>query len=159
RRFGTMTNGKFNPLDALGGSLLQSKVIAGCEGETIPPEANIVTKRVTTPLFGIGLVDAVPDTTFLWVALLQKFIWPDTAGRPNFVADITGQIRVGRFGWKSQVPSVKEFAGEAYLNEMGITSPMFPEENCPGGDCSKLSCDTVPDPEDDGQTLLALTDF
>jgi CxxC motif-containing protein (DUF1111 family) len=168
RRFGTVTNGKFDALDALGGSLMQSRGINDdepgvdvCKGESIPPQATIVAKRVTTPLFGLGLVDAVPDNTFLVIALFQKFLWPGTAGRPNLVQSVeSGQLRVGKYGWKAQGPSVAEFAAEAYLNEMGITSPMFPDENCPGGDCEQLDiCDNVPDPEDDGQDTQAIADF
>src|SRR5207245_1642531 len=76
---------------------------------------------------------------------------PATAGRANIVTDVvTGRPAVGKFGWKSQVPNLMHFSGDAYLNEMGITSPLFPNENCPQGDCSLLACDPVADPEDDG---------
>ena len=65
-----------------------------------------------------------------------------TAGRAHLVPDaVSGEQHVGRFGWKAQVSSLLHFAGDAYLNEMGITSPFFPEENCPQGDCSLLRCD------------------
>jgi len=76
-------------------------------------------------------VDAVPDATLLALAADEARRHPETAGRPNMVTDITtGQVAVGRFGWKSQVPNLLQFAGDAYLNEMGITTPMFPDENC-----------------------------
>ena len=66
---------------------------------------------------------------------------------------------VGRFGWKNQVPTVHQFSGDAYLNEMGITSPEFPDENCPGGDCSLLACNPLPGINDDGEGIVAFTDF
>src|SRR5215472_13061067 len=62
-RFGRLVNGQFDPLTALGGSLLQEKAIDPAVQEVIPPEANIVAKRMTTPLFGAGLIEAIPDST------------------------------------------------------------------------------------------------
>ena len=66
-RFGTVTNGHFDPLTQFGGSLIQSRGIGGepgaaCDiaGETVPSQATEVALRRTPPLFGLGLVDAVP---------------------------------------------------------------------------------------------------
>src|SRR5262245_55621049 len=93
RRFGTTTDGVFDPLEALGGSLIQRAGIGpagACTfvGEQVPPEATIVAGRRTTPLFGLGLVDAVPDAAFLALARAQKFFQPSTAGRANIVTDV-----------------------------------------------------------------------
>lgn len=165
-RFGTITDGHFDPLAALGGSLIQSQgvgQVGACNfaGETVPAEATIVAGRKTTPLFGLGLVDAVPDKVFIALALAEKNISPATAGRPNVVIDATtGKTAVGKFGWKSQVPSLAHFSGDAYLNEMGITSPFFPVENCPQGDCTQVTaCLPATEPEDDGSNVQAFTDF
>jgi CxxC motif-containing protein (DUF1111 family) len=164
-RFGTTTNGAFDPLTQFGGSLIQSEGIGPsgtCDftGEVVPDAATIRAGRRTTPLFGLGLVDAVPDTLFKSLARNEARFSPSTAGRPNMVTDVvSGHTRVGKFGWKSQVPNLMHFSGDAYLNEMGITSPLFPTENCPGGDCTLLSCDLVPDPEDDGTDIQAFHDF
>jgi CxxC motif-containing protein (DUF1111 family) len=65
--------------------------------------------------------------------------------------------RVGRFGWKAQTVSLRDFAGEAYVNEMGITSPAFASELAPQG--GPVTCDPVPDPEDDGADVAAFTSF
>ncbi len=151
-RFGTTTNGAFDPLAALGGSLIQSQGIGAqgaCTfiGETVPAQATIAAGRRTTPtpLFGLGLVDAVPDFELFALARREARSQPATAGRPNIVTDIvTGQRAVGKFGWKGQVPTLLVFSGDAYLNEMGITTPMFPDENCPQGDCATLACDPLP---------------
>ena len=52
------------------------------------------------------------------------------------------------------------FSADAYLNEMGITSPIFPTENAPGGDVAALDrCDRVPGLEDDGSGVAAFADF
>jgi CxxC motif-containing protein (DUF1111 family) len=168
-RFGTVTNHQFDPLTQFGGSLIQSQGIGGepgatCDiyGEIVPTEATIDIKRKTTPLFGLGLVDNVPDSVFIAIAQLQKRITPKTAGRPNLVTNLaTERLAVGKFGWKSQNPTLFQFSGDAYVNEMGITNPMFPNENCPQGNCALLrTCDPVPaDPEDNGSGVQAFTDF
>ena len=49
------------------------------------------------------------------------------------VLEADGAPRIGRFGWKNQHASLQSFAADAYLNEMGITSPLFPEENTSSG--------------------------
>jgi CxxC motif-containing protein (DUF1111 family) len=164
-RFGSTAGGSFDPLLSLGGSLIQERGIGAADtcnfvGEVVPPQATVRAGRRTTPLFGLGLVDAVPDARLRAIAALEKRLHPATAGRPATVSDVaTGQLRVGRFGWKCQNPSLHQFAGDAYLNEMGITSPLFPTENCPQGDCSLLRCDPVADPEDDGTDVDQFTDF
>src|SRR3989449_7006875 len=164
-RFGTMTNGVFDPLVSLGGPLIQTDGIGrqgACTfvGEQVPSQATIVAARRTTPLFGLGLVDAVPDATLVTLAAKEAHEQPGTAGRPNMVTDITtGRVAVGKFGWKSQVPNLLHFSAEAYLNEMGITTPLFPDENCPQGDCSLLACDPVPGVDDDLEDVQRFRDF
>jgi CxxC motif-containing protein (DUF1111 family) len=164
-RFGTTTNGRFDPMTDHGGSLIQAKGIgpAGdCDfvAETVPKAATIVSPRRTTPLFGLGLVDAVPESTFGYIAKIEAAFFPDEAGRVATVHDIaTNSDAVGRFGWKNQVPTLHQFSGDAYLNEMGITSPEFPNENCPNGDCSLLRCNPLPTLNDDGSGVVAFNDF
>ncbi|HEY1270003.1 MAG TPA: di-heme oxidoredictase family protein [Candidatus Binatia bacterium] len=165
-RFGTTTNNHFDPLAQFGGSLIQSQGIGAfgtCNftGETVPAQATIVAKRKTTPLFGLGLVDHVPDAAFLLLAQLEKNVSPSTAGRPNIVTDLaTGKPAVGKFGWKGQNPNLLQFSGDAYVNEMGITNPMFPAENCPNGDCSQMpSCYPNAGLDDDGTDVELFSDF
>jgi CxxC motif-containing protein (DUF1111 family) len=66
---------------------------------------------------------------------------------------------VGKFGWKALVPSLFQFAGDAYLNELGITSPQFPDENCPSGNCAELAFNPAPGMNDAGDGIVALADF
>jgi len=154
-RFGRARLSGFDPLDALGGSLIQVKGIGTVDtcdyaGEVVPAIANVTAGRRTTPLFGLGLVDAVPDATLVQLAASERQRSPQTAGRVHMVADApTASTRVGRFGWKAQVATLHHFSGEAYLMEMGITSEFFPEEQCPQGDCAALACDPADDPEDE----------
>src|SRR5213594_1401185 len=168
-RFGrTRSDGTFDPMTEFGGSLIQDHGIGPVTeggaftfvGEVVPQEATVIAQRITTQLFGLGLVDAVPDDEFRQLAQLEAATSPATAGTPNMVFDIAaGRTRVGRFGWKAQVPTLFQFSGDAYLNEMGITNPEFPNENCPQGDCSALDHNPLNTLNDDGAGVVQFTDF
>ena len=165
-RFGTLTaRGAFDPLSQFGGSLIQEQGIgpAGdCNyvAEIVPPQATIVARRRTTPLFGLGLVDAVPDSSFLAIAYAEQFDRNGIAGTPSIVVNPeTGRRAVGKFGWKGQNATLHVFAGDAYLNEMGITNPTFPNENCPQGDCASLACNPDAEVNDEGDGVTEFTDF
>jgi CxxC motif-containing protein (DUF1111 family) len=98
--------------------------------------ATIVAGRLTIALFGDGLVDAVSTSTFQAIAAHEKANSPATAGRINMVSDVPADgvaavTRPGRFGWKTQHSTLFAFAGDAYLNEIGITTPLLPNENPP----------------------------
>ena len=162
-----MLNGQFDPLTQFGGSLIHVKGIGlfnGVDfvGEVVPPQATIVAGRRTTPLFGFGLVNAVPDQTLQQLANLEQQLTPATAGRAAIVTvQGTGDEIVGRFGWKCQHGDLFSFSGDAYLNEMGITTPLFPNENCPQGNCALLAANpalTNPN-EPDNTDLQQFTDF
>ena len=147
-RFGRMVNGEFDPMADQGGSLLQEFAIDPAVREIIPAAADVIARRQTTALFGAGLVEAIPDRAILNNAMRVK---PDgIKGRVSLVKDVTsGRMRVGRFGWKAQQATLLAFAGDAYLNEMGITNRFFPTENAPNGNTVLLAqFDTVPDYED-----------
>lgn len=163
-RFGIIGKEGFDPLEALGGSLLQANSISpGC-AETIPPGA-ITATRITPSALGFGLLEAIPDADIQ--AYADKP--PRTvSGRTHMVQpleDPEGPLRVGRFGWKAQVATVMTFSGDAALNEMGITNSLLLEESAPNGDQVLLAqCDTVADPEDvpDGEGFFfidRITDF
>jgi CxxC motif-containing protein (DUF1111 family) len=176
-RFGRVDfRGRFDSLTAKGGSLLQDHAIGrqpsrnpadpnsffDFVAETVPREANTVARRRTTPLFGLGLVDAVPDDEIRQIAAAQRFNAPWIAGEVALVTDLTtGKLAVGKFGWKNGNPTLLQFSADAYLNEMGITSPLFPNENCPQGDCSMMAqFNPRPDLNDpDGADVIAFTNF
>jgi CxxC motif-containing protein (DUF1111 family) len=69
------------------------------------------------------------------------------------------QMRVGRFGWKAQHAVLLTFAADAYLNEMGITTSHFPNENCPQGNCAILAFNPVPGINDTDTSLQQFADF
>lgn len=147
-RFGHRHDGHFDPLANLGGSLLQDQAIAPGAMEFVPRQANVVAPRQSTALFGFGLIEAIPDQTIIDNAAHSQD--RDIHGLPSMVTDeTTGTLRVGRFGWKAQHATLLAFAGDAYLNEMGITNRFFPTENAPNGNQALLAqYDTVADPED-----------
>ena len=149
-RFGVAAAGRdpFDPLDELGGSLLQLQFIDLACQEFVPPEADTVAQRITPHIFGAGLVQAIPD------AVLQDLVDnpPDAfvSGIAHMVTPLEGgRETIGRFGWKSQVATMLSFAADASLNEMGFTNRFLPTENAPNGDLVLLAaCDAVADPED-----------
>jgi CxxC motif-containing protein (DUF1111 family) len=82
---------------------------------------NCLTGRQTLPLFGDGLVEAVDDQTLVGLSEIEP---EATRGTAKFVTEVgSSQSRVGRFGWKDDHATLRGFAGDAYLNEMGITNP------------------------------------
>src|SRR5215212_131876 len=111
-RIGALVNGAYDPLTQLGGSLLQANAIGPQDGsphrfrpENVPQQATIVARRRSTPLFGLGLVEATDDTTFVALAQFQAARNDGTAGRVSLVENIiAGMKTVGKFGWKAQVP-------------------------------------------------------
>jgi hypothetical protein len=143
-----LVNGVFDPLEEKGGSLLQQFAIDPAVQEVIPPEANVASRRITTPLFGAGLIEAIPDNAIRANAATPKPA--GVRGRVSTLKDITiGETRVRRFGWKAQQATLLAFTGDDYLNEMGITSRFFPTENAPNGNTSLLVIfDAFMDPED-----------
>jgi CxxC motif-containing protein (DUF1111 family) len=143
RRFGRVTNDIFFGYDTdeenQGGTLRQlfsnDPYVNGEVACTIPVEVEPASATVrevgrrTTPLFGLGLVDAMPDAFFDRLAAQQPpairgvvqrvpVVLPD----PRDPSQSIGSLRVGRFGWKGLVPTLLVFAGDAYDNEMGITT-------------------------------------
>ncbi len=158
-RFGRTVNGVFDPLESLGGSLLQEKAIVPAVREVIPREANTIARRQTPPLYGLGLIEAIPDATLQALALRPAV--DGITGKAAIITDVaTGTQRVGRLGMKNQHASILGFSADAYLNEMGITSRLFPHENAPNGNTALLAqFDTTIDPEDEVNPITNRSDI
>lgn len=159
-RIGAIVNGAYSDLTNVGGALLQRRSLREfipnypVPGEVVPPQATIVGRRITTPVFGNGLMEAIPPATILARQDPTDVNRDGISGRANMVLNpITRVTEVGRFGWKCQVSSVHVFSGDAYLNEMGITSPFFNTEVRPQGQPLPPGADNVPDPEDRGDVV------
>jgi CxxC motif-containing protein (DUF1111 family) len=148
-------------VDAPGGSLINERAIHPAIQERVPNSEDIRTFRMSTTTMGAGFVEAINSNTLVAIANAQP-------GQSNGqiaglviqvpVDEAPGSARVGRFGWKNQHASLISFAADAYLNEMGITSPLQPRENTSLGRSVALF-DTVPDVEDDGEDVEIFADF
>ena len=144
-RIGRIFDGQYDQMLAFGGPVIQNNGIGKFNGvnfvgEIVPPQATIIAGRRPLATFGLGLVDAVPDQVFMNLAFEQEQLSPHTAGTASLNVDpTTGQTRVGKFGWKAQEVTLFDFAGDALVNEIGVTTPLFPNENCPQGNCTILA--------------------
>lgn len=128
----------------------------------LPPEVNVIARRIPIPLFGAGLVEAIPDDVIEALADPNDRDRDGISGRAALVRDLaTGDRRIGRFGWKAQHATLKAFAADAYRNEMGITNEVVPTELAVGISAEAMRlCDRIPDPEDvpDPRTGLSAVD-
>jgi CxxC motif-containing protein (DUF1111 family) len=104
------------------------------------------TFRSSMSILGLGFVEAIANSTLQDIANRQPSAQRGTLINVP-VGEAGGTLRVGRFGWKNQHASLLSFSADAYLNEMGITSPLQPAENTSKGN-SVAAFDDVPDPED-----------
>jgi CxxC motif-containing protein (DUF1111 family) len=111
--------------------------------EHVPEAETIRTFRTSLGVLGDGFVEAVDDSTLINISNRQCKQNGKICGLIVRVPilESPGETRVGRFGWKSQHASLLSFAGDAYLNEVGITNRLFPDE------VTNL-CNTVAEPND-----------
>jgi CxxC motif-containing protein (DUF1111 family) len=94
-------------------------------------EDTMVSLRLAQPVFGLGLLEAVSEQAILELAQRQKALGFN--GRPNYVRDdIDKRTALGRFGWKANQPSIKQQIAAAFAGDLGVTSSLYPEMNCPG---------------------------
>lgn len=112
--------------------------------ERVPDSETIRTFRASLGILGDGFVEAVDDSTL--VNISNKQCKQDHGKICGLIVRVPileapGATRVGRFGWKSQHASLLSFSGDAYLNEIGITNRLFPDE------VTNL-CNTVAEPND-----------
>ena len=151
-------DGSFNPLANEDGTLFhlssltpQSAYQGSAPGlvssqETVPPDATIVAGRKTNPLFGAGLIEAIPDAAIQ--ANVHNPPVDGVSGRAAVLSDpVTTVIAsggigpsnfVGRFGWKCQEATLLAFSADAYLNEMGVTNRFFTTDLAPDGNQAAL---------------------
>jgi len=98
----------------------------------------LVSPRVAPAVVGMGLLEAIPEADILSAADPDDADGDGISGRVNMVWDERkGATSLGRFGWKANVPTVEQQTAGAFLGDLGVTSELFPEENCtaPQEDC------------------------
>lgn len=144
-------SGEFRALSAAGETLMHlfSIPLHECQ-PVIPLDANVVSHRISIPLFGAGLIEAIPDDTLRAREDPYDRNGDGVRGRAASVLDLASRDpRVGRFGWKAQHATLLAFSAEAERNEMGMTNDLVPKEYAFGiSDEQMRRCDRIPDPED-----------
>ena len=174
-RAGHITNGLF--VDAPGGQLVHARGTDSDIVEHISTAETVKAFRVVTSTLGDGFVECIANGT------LQNNVAAQPAAQRGTltavpVTEANNALRNGRFGWKAQQASLVSFAGDAYLNEMGITNkfdgfggrsssdPNAGKDENPASTADGVinvtfpsAFDPVADPEDDGGDVLAFADF
>lgn len=148
QRAGSFDGTTFTP--HAGGSLINDRGIAPGLHEMVSASDNVRTFRASPSILGDGFVEAIPDSEFTRIQNSQPAGMKGTIVQVP-VLEAPGTTRIGRFGWKNQHASLLSFSADAYLNEVGITSPLQPNENTMNGQ-SLAAFDIVPDPEDAATT-------
>jgi CxxC motif-containing protein (DUF1111 family) len=156
-RVGRFDGASFDPLAGRGGPVARKHTIAelgvSCDMAAGPPAAaNLISVRNAPTLYGLGLIDAIPDEVIRAGAVRHGSV----QGRPHVLRDAQGHTRIGRFGWKADAATLEQFVGEAFRNELGITNPIAPTDlvaDSPG-------CGRAPTAlGDDGATVRAVTAY
>ncbi|MGH7681878.1 MAG: di-heme oxidoredictase family protein, partial [Candidatus Eiseniibacteriota bacterium] len=97
------------------------------------PADALISPRMALPVFGRGLLEAIPEASILALADESDADGDGISGRPNYVYDFVSHTTVlGRFGWKANQPSLPQQVAAAYRGDMGVTNPIFTAENAQG---------------------------
>lgn len=155
-RFGRNTGGVFDPLYTEGGPQLQERAIPGAVPEMLPAHATAISIRSGPLVFGLGLIEAIPDAVILAHADPNDADGNGISGRPNMVVPpewvgVPQTPSVGRFGRKAGVAFLLQQVATAYHQDMGITSDVLPIENL--HPANGTLGDDVPEPEVSRSTI------
>ena len=158
-----------DPIVAEGGPQLQDRAIPGAEAERLPQGVE-TSRRLPPPVFGAGLLEAVPEADLIALEDAADADLDGISGRVHWVSPRPfvpahepgggSAPRVGRFGRKAQVTSLLQQVVEAYHQDMGITTEFLPEENRnpQAGDATQ-GADRVPEPEATSPEVRAVVSY
>jgi CxxC motif-containing protein (DUF1111 family) len=121
------------------------------------PDDVLVSPRVAPPVFGVGLLEAIPAASIVAAADPADADGDGVSGRPNLVAGRSGEQLLGRFGWKASVVTVNAQNAAAFVGDIGITSSLHPDQPC---EPVQIDCAAAPaggDPEIDEHKLERVT--
>jgi CxxC motif-containing protein (DUF1111 family) len=108
----------------------------------------LTSLRVAPQIFGLGLLELVPDTAIVELAHQEKASDDGISGRPNLIRDEhSGRTVVGRFGWKANSPDLFTQVASAFREDMGLTSSLVPQPNCTPAQTACLQAPSGGDPE------------
>ncbi len=100
--------------------------------QPLPDEVEL-SPRVAPVVFGLGLLEAIPENVILNYADETDIDGDGISGKPNYVWDVAAQrYTLGRFGWKANQPTLLQQVASAYHDDMGLTTPLFMTENSVG---------------------------
>src|SRR5262245_4210464 len=145
-----------NFVDHPGGSLINDRAINADIQERVLGGNEVRTFRTSLNTLGDGFIEAIDSNVLAAIPGGQGGQAGTFIQVP--VNEANNALRGARFGWKNQHASLISFSADAYLNEMGITSPLQPNENTRNG-VSVAAFDDVPDPEDNGDDITAFANF
>lgn len=90
-----------------------------------------VSPRVAPAMIGLGLLEAISEQRLRELADPDDVDGDGISGRLNLVWDVQAEeMATGRFGWKAEQPNVRQQVAGAFLGDMGITSSLFPLQDC-----------------------------
>lgn len=117
----------------------------------------LYSPRVGTQMIGLGLLEQIPEAQLLANADEFDSNGDGISGRANYAIDVVNNnLKIGRFGWKANVPSIPHQVAGAFNGDIGITSSYFPNEN---HTANQTSCMGLPDggtPEISDENLAAV---
>ncbi len=119
----------------------------------------MMSARVAPPMIGLGLLEMIPEQTILQWVDEQKTSDDGVSGKANRVWDIQTQaFALGRFGWKAGQPTLMQQNAAAFNGDVGLTSHLFPNENCTSNQtiCSDLPNGGEPEVSDN---ILEFVEF
>ncbi len=119
----------------------------------------LFSPRVAPAVFGLGLLEAVDEQEIESAADPDDADGDGISGRANRVWDIlTGEERLGRFGWKANTASLDSQVAAAAFGDMGITTSVYPMDNCTAAqsDCLEARNGGVPELDDERLKKLVL---
>ncbi|QSQ26541.1 c-type cytochrome [Pyxidicoccus parkwayensis] len=91
----------------------------------------MLSPRIPVPVFGLGLLEAIPEEAILARADAGDRDGDGISGRPNRVPGLrTGTSMLGRLGWKASQPSIEQQVAKAFSEDLGLTSELYPERTC-----------------------------
>ncbi|HAS6347636.1 TPA: c-type cytochrome [Vibrio vulnificus] len=91
----------------------------------------LLSARVAPPMIGLGLLESIAEETLLQWADEDDRNQDGISGKLNKVWDVqTQSLAIGRFGWKAGQPTLMQQNAAAFNGDLGLTSHLFPQENC-----------------------------
>lgn len=100
---------------------------------TSMPGGVMVSPRMATPVFGLGLLEAIPEADIIARADEGDADGDGISGKANYSWDVmSNSYKLGRFGWKAVQPSIIQQSAGAFVEDMGVTSMIFPIESSQG---------------------------